>query len=309
MTDNEKPGPVFVIPYSDGDVDNVINNSVQPIRSPDVWYVCRGIEHSDYTPGSSFRFRVGVGNFNQFGLTNSALVDVWLIEPGTVVKDDPDPSNPDPTHVGIRLRIDDIDAADPSQPHTIGAATRFTDWTEIQIDASASRHQCLVARVQSTIDEAPVFTPALPGTDRHWAQENLTYVPASKDRSNTLEFNVGNPLQEFLPFEVVVSLIEDEAISGAISSYVKKGEFDRLDGVSFTVSEKPDDLSGRPSLRLSLDPGQSQKLFLNFQLAADVEPDRFGILQIVQWQRDRGDLDPNSGLVIGGIGVIVLPPE
>ncbi|AZO55750.1 MAG: hypothetical protein EOS78_22380 [Mesorhizobium sp.] len=294
MFDNGKSGPQFFIPYSDADV---ADEGRRPIRPPAISYICDGIEHSDYVPGEDLEVRVRVANFAEFG---RALVDVWLIRPSTGL------SMAGRTPDLADLTVDIGPPGDPNTPKTIKARAKLTRLDYIAVDPLADRHQCLIVRVRSELDEPLFLEQAQPGVYRHWAQENLSYQPTPANEIQSIGFDAGNPIPEYLDFEIKASPPDDGVIERLIRR-LDRGSYVDLDA-EVSLGEFPKELTGKNALVVSLKEQEIRPLFLNFMLHSELKPNTFGVLQVLQRRMPTEKEKPDDpALIIGGIAVVVLP--
>ncbi|MBN9364472.1 MULTISPECIES: hypothetical protein [unclassified Devosia] len=298
MFDDKPEGPRFFIPYADQDI---ALKGRRPIAQPMISYLCDGIEHSDYQPGTDIDIRVWVANFGEFG---RGIVDVWLIRPSTGL------SMAGRTPIIANLPVNVGPPADDTVPETIRHRAEATDWTTISIPSDADNHQCLIARVRSRLDEIPPLDrdQAQPGVNRHWAQENLSYQPAQAKVIHAIGFDAGNPIVEYQDFEIKVSP-PDEGVIKRLIQRLDRGTYVDLD-VEVSLGEHPEELTGKNALVLSLEEQQIYPLFLNFMLHRELEPNTFGVLQVLQRRMPTEKEKPDDpALIIGGIAVVVLPPK
>ncbi|MBN9019090.1 MAG: hypothetical protein J0H11_16885 [Rhizobiales bacterium] len=294
MFDNDKSGPQFFIPYSDADI---ADEGRRPIRPPAISYMCDGIEHSDYVPGEDLEVRVRVANFAEFG---RALVDVWLIRPSTGL------SMAGRTPDLADLTVDIGPPGDANTPKTIAARAKPTRPGSITVDPLADRHQCLIVRVRSELDEPLFLEQAQPGVYRHWAQENLSYQPTPANEIQSIGFDAGNPIPEFLDFEIQVSP-PDEGVIERLIRRLDRGSYVDLDA-EVSLGEFPMELTGKSALVVSLEEQEIRPLFLNFMLHSELKPNTFGVLQVLQCRMPTEKEKPDDpALIIGGIAVVVLP--
>ena len=296
MSDNGKAGPHFFIPYSNVDI---ANKGDRPLKTPDIAYVCEGIEHTGYEPGTDLDITVWVANFGEFG---RAFVDVWLIRPSTGL------SMTGRMPVVTNLPVDVGPPSDDTVPQTIRARAVASATTTISIPSDADNHQCLIARVRSRLDEIPSLQrdQATPGINRHWAQENLSFQPAQPSVIHSIGFDAANPIPKNVEYEIFVSPPEDGVIKRLIQR-LDRGDYVPLD-VEVALAEKPDELTGKASLVFYLEEQQIRPLFLNFMLRTDLKPNTFGVLQVIQRRIPKGNEDPaDPALIVGGIAVVVLP--
>lgn len=296
MFDDGKSGPRFFVPYSDADV---ADEGRRPIRPPAISYMCDGIEHSDYEPGKKLEVRVRVANFAELG---RALVDVWLIRPSTGL------SMAGRTPQLADLTVDIGPPGDPNTPMTIAERAKLTRLEYIPVDKHADRHQCLIVRVRSELDEPLFLEQAQPGVYRHWAQENLSFQPSPANEIQSIGFDAGNPIPEFQDFVIKVSPPDDGVIERLVRR-LDRGRYVDLE-VEVSLGEQQGVLSGKHELVVSLEEQQIYPLFLNFMLNRELEPNTFGVLQVLQRRRPTEKEKPDDpALIIGGIAVVVLPPN
>ncbi len=295
---DDKPGPRFFIPYSDQDI---ALQGRRPIAPPMISYLCEGIEHSDYQPGTDLDIKVWVANFAEFG---RGLVDVWLIRPSTGL------SMAGRMPVIANMPVDIGPPPDNTVPETIRDRAAATNWTTISIPPDADNHQCLIARVRSRLDEIPSLQrdQAQPGVNRHWAQENLSFQPAQAEVIHSVGFDAGNPIPEFQDFEITVSPPDDGVIDRLIRR-LDRGRYVPLDA-EVSLGEHPKELTGQPALAVALKEQEIRPLFLNFMLRTELESNTFGVLQVIQRRIPNGKGKPDDpALIVGGIAVVVLPAK
>ncbi len=296
MFDNDKSGPQFFVPYSDADV---AEKGRRPIRAPAISYMCDGIEHSPYEPGKDLEVRVRVANFAEFG---RALVDVWLIRPSTGL------SMAGRAPQLADLTVDIGPPGDPNTPMTIKKRAKLTRLAYIPVDRHADPHQCLIVRVRSELDEPLFLEQAQPGVYRHWAQQNLSFQPTPANEIQSIGFDAGNPIPEFLDFEIKVSP-PDEGVIKRLIQRLDRGNYVDLD-VEVSLGDHEGELTGKSVLMVSLEEQQIRPLFLNFVLHSELKPNTFGVLQVLQRRMPTEKEKPDDpALIIGGIAVVVLPPK
>ncbi|TIV30624.1 MAG: hypothetical protein E5V99_17120 [Mesorhizobium sp.] len=184
------------------------------------------------------------------------------------------------------LTVDIGPPGDPNTPKTIKARAKLTRLDYIAVDPLADRHQCLIVRVRSELDEPLFLEQAQPGVYRHWAQENLSYQPTPANEIQSIGFD-----------GVIERLIRR----------LDRGSYVDLDA-EVSLGEFPKELTGKNALVVSLKEQEIRPLFLNFMLHSELKLNTFGVLQVLQRRMPTEKEKPDDpALIIGGIAVVVLP--
>jgi hypothetical protein len=267
--------PHFVIPYwtpvsaaeapDDGDV--------RPLPSKACWYLCPAIHASPYTPGEQLDVTVEVANYGGANTASLAQVAVWWSDPTA----------------GFVVSPDKVIGYDTVSVQGRGG-TGTTKTLSKVIPATAPNHICLLARVSHQYDRAGVAVA--PGSDRHWAQRNISHVAASPGIPAMFEFLVGNPFLEETEFLLSAEPAFDEERLRILTQELP-GSFMFTD-VEISLNDDG------PRTRIALAPGEQTMVRCVVTLAGPIEREHYMPIEIALRQGD-------DGPIVGGIGLLITP--
>lgn len=173
--------PPPVLPHAEEDIGE------RPVPSSVCWYLCSGIQPlTRFEPGQDLTVQVSVGNWQGGNSASLAYVGVWWSKPvsGPVI---PDASK----FIGFS----------PVEVPPHGGRAETSPVTA-RIGASAGNHICLLAKVWHPLDNVAAGGLADPVNDRHWAQHNLTAMPASPPQP--FAFLATNPADQEVTYQIDV---------------------------------------------------------------------------------------------------------
>jgi hypothetical protein len=291
--------PSLLIPYWDpgdrGPTDPGDRGDLRPTPPNIIPYLCEGIKTlAPYQPGKPLTVTVSVRNWGGGVVGSIATVRIWWEFPA------PSYAVLNPSRlVGVTSIV--------VPPRGSTNTTKPITYT---FPSLPPPHVCLIACVDHPLDQPPKRTnPAqslipLPGLDRHWAQRNLSYVPATPTGTINFPFMTSNPFEqeaEFVlearPFvrerlEKLIRIVRAEPIE-----IEARFEMSAIRDLRDAQSERHD--SHRHSV--FLEPGGRTSLHLRIQLSEVPAEGQFAAFELLQYHR-------NDKRSMGGIALIVLAP-
>jgi hypothetical protein len=266
--------PHFVIPYwtPSSPVEEPDDGDERPLPAKACWYLSPGIHASPYTPGEQLDVTVDVANYGGANTISQAQVTVWWSDPAAGFVVGPD-------------KVIGYDSVPVQGRGGIGTTKKLSK----VIPASAPNHICLLARVSHQYDRAGVAVA--PGSDRHWAQRNITSVAASPGVPAMFEFLVGNPLLDEAEFLLSAEPASEERLR-TLSEQLP-GDF------MFTDAEISLNDDG-PRTRIALAPGEQTTVRGVVNLAGPIEREHYMPIEIALRHGE-------DGPIVGGIGLLITP--
>jgi hypothetical protein len=263
--------PHFVIPYwfPTSPAEDPDDGDERPLPAKACWYLSPGIHASPYTPGEQLDVTVDVGNYGGANTESLAQVTVWWSEPAA----------------GFVVGPDKVIGYDTVSVQGRGGMETTKKLSKV-IPASAPNHICLLARVSHQYDRAGVAVA--PGSDRHWAQRNITAVVATPGTPASFEFLAGNPFLEEAEFVVTAEPASEERFR--MLSEQLPGE------IAFTDAEIT--LEDGPRMTVVLGPGEQRLLRGSVTVFGRIEPEHYMPFEIALRQG-------SDGPIVGGIGLLV----
>ncbi len=272
--------PFLVIPYWAPTVpgDSGDNGEDRPLPASVIGYLCPSIHTSPYAPGTDLTVTVDVRNFGDGNSPSLARVTVWWADPSTGFVADP-------------TRLIGVDVVPvPPRGEALGTTRPITK----HIPASAPDHVCLLASVSHQLDLANTTTPN-PAGDRHWAQRNLSVVPAVSELPIVVTFMVGNPFDEEAEFTVMARAVREEHYRQL--AYAVDAEPIRVDA-RLSLGERGDyGREPQAEQRIQLRGREQRPMQLRVELGAVPQSGQFAGIEIVQ---ARGQDRP-----VGSLGVVL----
>lgn len=295
--------PYAAIPYWDpgehglGDMGD--RGDMRPLPSNIAPWLCAGITTAaPYQPGQPLTATVAVRNWGGGIVDSHVMVSLWWDFPATgFARMDP----------GRLVGVDAVKLPPRGE-------TRLTAPLTCTFSALPPPHICLVACVDHGRDPALRTTAApfalipLPGAERHWAQHNLSYIPAASTGIVDLSFIVANPGPRSLDYIIDARPVAPGRSSslGALlhSAHITPvaipARFDIVTAADLRAPHTRRTL--RHPLAITLEAGARSEAHVRIRLAELPRPGEGAAFDVLQRL-------PGEDLPSGGLTVVALAPE
>lgn len=266
--------PPPTLPYAEEDIGE------RPVPPEVCWYLCSGIQPlTPFEPGEDLTVQVSVGNWQGGNSASLAYVGVWWSRPvsGPVI---PDPSK----FIGFS----------PVEVPPHGGRAETSPVTA-RMPASSGNHICLLAKVWHPLDNVAAGGLADPVNDRHWAQHNLTAMPASPPQPFT--FLATNPMDQEVTYQIDVRPMPRELWAN-LPTDVRLRPTQASAWLSLTSTAGPDEVQGQDAVThtLTLGPREQREMELLVVVTDEVGSGTFVPFQIAQYRDERP---------VGGIAMLL----
>jgi hypothetical protein len=256
----------------------------RPVPSPVIYYLCNGIHIlSSYKPGQNLSFSVDVANWQGGNADSQAMVTTYWSPPLS----------------GVAMPNQKIFLAFGTLPLPPQGG-RGTLPLTAPIPADAPPHICLLAKVFHSLDMAPL-TPiagqdvevADPVHERHWAQHNISVVPAANP--SPIQFLATNPATEERTFQLRIQPISQDSWDGLRT--IRAGE-PVTTSVRISLSDPRSDeqLESENALthNILLAPEEQREMTVLIKPDGPLETGTYGAYEVIQNFHER----PTGGFAI-----------
>ncbi|MFD8688756.1 hypothetical protein [Streptomyces sp. NPDC059651] len=266
--------PPPTLPHAEEDI------GVRPVPASVCWYLCSGIQSlTPFEPGEDLTVQVSVGNWQGGNSASVAYVGVWWSKPVS------GPVMPEPSKF--------IGFSQVAVPPHGGRAE--TSPVTARIPAGAGNHICLLAKVWHPLDNVADAGVGDPVNDRHWAQHNLTAMPASPPQP--FAFLATNPTDQEATYQIDVRPMPRE-LWGNLPTDDRLRPVYASAWLSLTATAGAEEVQGQNALThtLTLGPREQREMELLAVVTDEVAAGTFVPFQIAQYRNERP---------VGGIAVLL----
>jgi hypothetical protein len=258
----------------------------RPLPGSVLSYACESIRASAYVPGEELRVSVAVRNSGGGNSASIATVVVYWAD----------------LTVGF-AGLNFFGATTVAvKPDRVTPASATTPTMTARIPPDAPPHICLLAIVSHPQD--PAGNAYDPVGDRHWAQRNLTAVPAAPGEPLLMPFRLGNPFPEERELLLEIAPADERRAAAVAATFELEATHVRprlllLDEAGNQIGEGGETVTAIFGLRGREEIG----LQVLVEMSEEIPRGTVGTIEALAFD------DREERRVVGGVGIALLPRD